>query len=494
MATNILSIDPTLNAAGDIVSLEFSGDSDRIRILLELTSPTNVAFSSSPQTLPDPTTGEWSIVLVEGIDFFPGDISCSDDLDINVLWLDPNSGWVQEDNYPIKEKIDCARAPKCTITIDTLEGIESTTSSGMSELIVTGTADVCTEVKVTVTDDNGASVTASAEVDNGTWEASFVLGATGVESNLKAYECKEGYKVRAECAEDKDCFAEDVLQLECIPGCPNFADVEVTSGSDPSVSFTNPEVGDMQCLPAGDYTISVTSPADSQVDSYVWFKNQDESNPVGTSRSLDVTLGNAENVSYTVAIEMIDGCSPDRTVVFSCGGTAPQPPGNGGGGNGDDDNDNGNGGGNGDDDDGQNGGGNGGVCDPCCIWFIINIIAVFATLVAFVIAGCVFQWLDPVSTSIAVGLAVGVTISIIFWAIACAGRSGGSCQPILRWIDILDTLTVLAAILALLVGVTTPCAIAFWVNTGFLQWIRRLLQLIAMFTGCLPNPWFTLRR
>jgi hypothetical protein len=131
-----------------------------------------------------------------------------------------------------------------------------------------------------------------------------------------------------------------------------------------------------------------------------------------------------------------------------------------------------------------------GVCDLCCIWFIVNLTAVFATLVAFVVAGCVFQWLDPISISTAVGLAIAVTISILVWAVVCRGRSGGSCRPILRWIDILDFLTILAGVLALLTGVVSPCAIAFWVNVGFLQWVRRILQTIAVFTGCLPNPWF----
>ena len=111
-------------------------------------------------------------------------------------------------------------------------------------------------------------------------------------------------------------------------------------------------------------------------------------------------------------------------------------------------------------------------------------------LVAFVVAGCLFQWSEPISISIAVGLALAVTASIIAWAIVCNGRSGGSCIPILRWIDLLDALTILAGVLAILMGVTTPCAIAFWVNAGFLQWIRRILQAVAEFTGCLPNPWF----
>jgi len=130
------------------------------------------------------------------------------------------------------------------------------------------------------------------------------------------------------------------------------------------------------------------------------------------------------------------------------------------------------------------------TCDLCCIWFIINIIAVFATLVAFIIAGCVFQWAEPISIGVAVGLAAAATISIILWGIFCNGRSGSSCTPILRWIDILDWLAILAGILAVLVGLTSPCAIAFWINAGFLQWIRIALKTIAQRTGCLPDPWF----
>jgi hypothetical protein len=485
MGINIASSVPTINSAGEITSLAFAGDSDRTRIRLMLSSPTNPAFTATVQALPDPTTGAWTM------DFpvFHGDLSCPDDIDIDAEWFDQATGWSHEDNFPISHHIDCAGAPQCSVTISRLEGIEAPSGqTGMAEVIVSGTASNCSNVEVTVFDVNpGANpITGSAAVINGAWTATLRMGDPGVGTRPKSYQCKEDHTVRAECASDAGCFSEGVYELECRSSCPDFASVEVSGGSLPA-PLTDPNVGELQCLPAGRYRIAVTSPAAADVQSYTWFRDQNPATVVGTNRSVDVVLAAQSNVSYTVAIEMVNGCSPTRTVVFACGGPPddenppPPPPANG-----DDGEEPGGPGDGGGDDDGNGGGG----CDFCCVWFIANIIALFATLIAFVVAGCVFQWLEPISTGIAIALAIAVTISIVAWAVFCNGRSGGSCQPILRWLDILDVLTILATILAFLMGVTTPCAIAFWINVGFLQWVRRILQTIAVITGCLPNPWF----
>src|SRR3990167_3971652 len=107
MATNITSVDPTLNSAGDVISLLLSGDSDRTRIQVQLSSPTNGAFFALQQVLPDPATGAWSIAF----SVFAGDVNCSEDVDIDLFWFDAASnGWIQEDNYPTSRQIDCSQA------------------------------------------------------------------------------------------------------------------------------------------------------------------------------------------------------------------------------------------------------------------------------------------------------------------------------------------------------------------------------------------------
>jgi hypothetical protein len=480
MATNISSLIPSLDAGGQITSIVVAGDSDRTRIRLTITSLSNPAFALSVQRFPDATTGAWSAAFTAGVDFLQGDLSCGDDLEINVEWFN-DGAWNQEDGYSIQQPIDC---DQCSIVITSVEGIRSA-DGRMQELVVSGTASVCGNLAVTVShlqQDN--VISATAVVNAGQWEAHFVRGASGVGTSLKAFHCKDDVGLRAECSSDSNCFDERTLPIHCTDDCPSFAHVKVTN-ADQTVDVKDPEVGDLQCVPAGRYTLTVTSPEPGTVTSYAWFKNHEETT-LGTNQSLTVTIGAGDNVSYTVKIVMANGCEPTFAVVFACGGKAPP------------------------DEDGPDDGqpkptepdekdprpvkppeGGGGTCDPCCIWFILNIIGVFATLVAFVVAGCVFQWLDPISLGIAIALASAVTISIILWGIFCAGRSGGSCTPILRWIDLLDVLAFVAGILVLLMGVVTPCALAFLIDVGFLQLIRRILQSIAELTGCLPNPWFS---
>lgn len=256
--------------------------------------------------------------------------------------------------------------------------------------------------------------------------------------------------------EQGSCGGSNGVRVRGCEDCSNY-DVQLRV-----IGSNRENVTDEDCLPPGDYTVQATSPTGAG-NTFKWRVDNVE-DTAATGTTLQVNLGNDDE--KIVTLEATRGqCRGIATVVLE---TCPVEE--------NDTEENGN-----------------GICDPCCIWFIINIIAVFATLVVFVVAGCVFQWAEPISITVAIGLAAAVTVSMLAWGFFCNGRSGGSCTPILRWIDILDALAILAGIVALLVGVTSPCAIAFWINVGFLQWIRRILQTIAALTGCLPNPWFRLR-
>ena len=51
-----------------------------------------------------------------------------------------------------------------------------------------------------------------------------------------------------------------------------------------------------------------------------------------------------------------------------------------------------------------------------------------------------------------------------------------------------------AAIVAFVVGVVTPCAIAFWIDAAYLSLVEEILIWTARLTGCLPNPWLASAR
>lgn len=480
MTTSIDRVIPGLDPQGNVSSLRFEGTSNRARVSLTITSTANVALFAEGQSLVDPTSGAWDVDFVLGEDFFDGDISCGDVLDANIEYLDRS--WLPEDDYPKQVTVDC---DACSITIDTISAVSASGSGEVVSITVAGTASPCPSVVVSLSVPGGTPISNSVSVSNGAWQTSFVADA-GSNLSLKDFNCGDDIIVAVECKDDGDCRTERTLSLPCRTACPTFVDVSIRNDSG-SLQITNPQPSDLQCLPAGRYRLAVTSPAASAVISYAWFRNQDETNSIGTGRELAITLAASESVSYSVSVQQTDGCQPGRTLSFACGNTnppPPPPPGGGDTGGGDDDDD--------DDDDTGGGGGGGGqraVCDMCCYWFIANIIGTFATLVAFAIAGCAFQWLEPISITVAVSLAVAVTISWIAWAIVCRTQSGNSCRPIRRWLNILDVLSILAGLVAVAVGVSSPCAIAFWVNVGFLQNIRICLTVLAQCNGCLPNPW-----
>lgn len=317
MATNVTAVVPTVDSSGAVTALAVSGTSDRPRIRLELPA---VLVSA----VDEPDAAEsWSVTFEQGTDFVAGDLSCDDVLDVNVSWRTVNDvGWHQEDGFPTTFRVDCNQ---CAITVTGLDGVPAPGGEGMSELIVRGTAAVCTDVSVSVVQFGAAGVTTSAPVVGGEWNARFVAGTPEVGTALKAYQCDEVYEVRASCSTDRSCSGSADLPLICVSPCPPFADVEVTNAAT-GFQVVNPAVTDLQCAPPGDYTLTVTSPPESEVNSYTWYRNQDVNDLVGSARSLPVTVGAEENTMYTVSVDRIDDCSPARTVTFSCGDPGSERP------------------------------------------------------------------------------------------------------------------------------------------------------------------------
>ena len=132
----------------------------------------------------------------------------------------------------------------------------------------------------------------------------------------------------------------------------------------------------------------------------------------------------------------------------------------------------------------------------CCVWLIINIVLTVASIVALIIAGCVLQWTEPISISIAISLVIITLISWILWGIFCLilKRLNPviSCALLLITIDVLDWIETLAGVLAIIFAFTgaLPCALSFVISWGLTAIVKKYLTYIARFLGCLPNPWF----
>jgi hypothetical protein len=486
MATQIN--DPTVQldpATGEVQSVTLTGHVDCTPLRVTITTVSAGSFSGIASV---DSGGTFTVTFTAGDDFVPGDIACDDTIGVKLECRDANNVWKEQGTA--QPKIKCGEG--CALTIDSVDSQEADDGSGQPSVIaVTGTAAHCDSVDVIVSTSSG-NAGRTVPVQSGAWSVTFRDGVDG--ASLKGFECGADVHVHAQCKGDRGCFADLDVELDCDPACPDV-DVHVQS---PTVSVDDPGTGDLVCVDPGRYVITVTSPAAADIESCEWRRenevltNQSPGTQIAQSgRQLTVDLPADVNATFLVTVHMTNGCVVPRTVTFACGNGKPgdeTPPG-GPGGDGNNDNGNGNNGGGG-------GGGGGQVCGPCCIWFIVNVFAVFATLVAFVIAGCVFQWVEPISLSIAIGLALATIASLIAWAIFCARSGEVSCQQILRLKDIVRWLQLLAVFLAFLfaAGGDLPCAMAFLVDTGFLAVVQEILTWTSRAAGCEPNPWWTMPR
>ena len=67
MTTNVTPLVPSLDSSGRITSITITGDSDRPRIEIHITSPSNPGFVPTSQTFPDAIDGTWSVTLTGSV-------------------------------------------------------------------------------------------------------------------------------------------------------------------------------------------------------------------------------------------------------------------------------------------------------------------------------------------------------------------------------------------------------------------------------------------
>lgn len=272
-----------------------------------------------------------------------------------------------------------------------------------------------------------------------------------------------------------------------IPGAVTLRECDEDSPRCPSIGFSEIEVGD--CV-KGKRTVSVHSTvelgANAPVEATLSIRNATTEVYSESANSANGTVVLATNSlslppgDYTafVTVDTPDDC-PGASTAFEideCGGSPkdpkdtkdpedpdPPPP-------------------------------NGGVCDPCCIWFVVNLILTVAAVIAIIVAGCGFQWAEPISTGIAIGLAVAAAISWLLWAIFCAFLKppliSANCGMLLGAIEILDWAEFASGIIAAILAFTgqLPCALAFAIDWILLGSVRRLLVKVAQVLGCQPGP------
>ena len=119
-------------------------------------------------------------------------------------------------------------AMACSIQITSVTGKRLPNQADPSSIIVTGTAQECTKVNVTIRcglDYDPASGSANVN-SNGYWAIEFI----GVQ-NIHC-KCSGSISIRAACADDETCNAEASFDLSCIVAsdCPYVDDINLIIG------------------------------------------------------------------------------------------------------------------------------------------------------------------------------------------------------------------------------------------------------------------------
>ena len=156
----------------------------------------------------------------------------------------------------------------CELTIHAPRGEETPPGQGITTLVVSGTANECTSVRVLVHQTQPVNVTTpqkTVPVTNGAWSVEFTVAAGDFPAGT--FLCGRGnkYEIRAECADDDEC--ERV-----------FSDDRIDCGTCPDVTLT---ITPGDCV-NGRRTVHLRAEVDSATDAmYVWYFGTDEDNQQG---------------------------------------------------------------------------------------------------------------------------------------------------------------------------------------------------------------------
>ncbi len=316
MATTLNPPIASVDAAGDVVSLDFSGTCDQCSDLrIEVSDPNSgdilctgpVVFNGS----------NWSKTFSAPGDFEALDFACDKDVQVTLKCRDTTP------SQTLLTQGVTVNCTGCSLTIDDAEGTEA--SAGLHQLVINGTAS-CAKVNVDVSLNGAPDLhQSSVPVNASHWQATFIEGSPEVGTKLKAYHCNDVISVKVTCEDDKDCFAQTTLPVACKPTdgrCPDTASVLITGPN--NFSKTNPTDTELECLPAGNYTIKCTNVATV----YDWRSNDvlvtgadSAAHVVSVSGdTMVISLSAGDNRHFSVTAHISEGCAPLRTIAFHCGG------------------------------------------------------------------------------------------------------------------------------------------------------------------------------
>jgi hypothetical protein len=114
----------------------------------------------------------------------------------------------------------------CTITITSVVGKLAPNQLLPSTVVVTGTAQECTQVEVAVAAQQSKSATVNVS-PSGVWTASFT------NDSLLGAKCNENVSVFVQCKSSSNCVAEGSFDLKCVLDCPYVDDISVIIELDP---------------------------------------------------------------------------------------------------------------------------------------------------------------------------------------------------------------------------------------------------------------------
>ena len=317
MATTLHDFTACKDAAGNVISIEFSGPTDCSDLRIEISDDSGDLLAARPASI---AGSAWHVTLsVANGDFLPGDIVCDGKLQVTLKCHDTSPAQTVFSEQQTVSCVDC-----CSITIEAVEGTPAADGS-LQSLTITGTATSCRTVRVKVTTSGASVLEKTAHVSNGQWQAVFDQNSHGGAA-LKGYNCKDTVSVDVRCLDkDSKCSASESLQIEC---CPDTSDVTVTGPN--NFSKTNPTDTELQCLPAGHYTLKCTTPAAGyqwrSADIVVTGANAGLQVVSVNGDTMVVALADSDNIHFSVTAQISRNCRPQRTVAFHCGGTPTPPP------------------------------------------------------------------------------------------------------------------------------------------------------------------------
>lgn len=337
MATSITSAVAAQDASGNFVSLVLAGTSSDCpggTLTIQVSDAATGALLALGNAPYDGSA--WSKTLTVPDDIAAGQIACGQTLQVS---LTCQQGATVTSLPVSPDTVDVVCVSACVIAIGTAQGVPSV-ATGLDQLTIRGTATGCTSVRVVAVQvGRQQPVSVDAGVGNGQWTAVFVMGAPGVGTSLKAFDCNADIDVTATCNDGSGCSTTARVPVTCGGDC--IADVAMEITRVPDGQVVGSASPTCETAGSGDYNLRVTGPAGGTITIIRWQESTstgaastvlvDGAGSSITANPLTVTIAypadQAVNFTYTALVHDGQGCLGIATATFSCGGDLGETPG-----------------------------------------------------------------------------------------------------------------------------------------------------------------------